>query len=423
MSESVDILIKAEDLATPVIKQSAKAVDGLDVSIKRTGETTKRSTDLLRALSSVLGGTQFGAAAGQLGELTEKTSQFATSGLGAVASRVGIIAAVGAVAVRVGAGIGSLVFETDKWTRSLALADEEAKRLNATQAKINAERFGENRADISILGTSQEKLRASQELLTQTEQKIRTVSAAVKQGEKDVEGWASSWARFGADLLSVTSIDLTNNGQQRAIDQLATERSKLEVLQDQARELARMPRDVEREALGNARAYVKTLQDEVELLQVVEREREKVRTLQAIPLAGPEQAEALKLVQLKEQLRVTELIRTETQRLKFEEMQLQAGGKERVDSLRLQEQGLAKEQADTLASEQARIDRLKQGTDSKPLLQGKDERLLTRGTVDPALKVAREQLEELKSIGEILAEREQQTTNAESESTSFVVVQ
>jgi hypothetical protein len=420
MSQSVDILIKAEDLATPVIKQSAKAVDGLDATIKRTGETTKRSTDLLRALSSVLGGTQFGAIAGQLGEVTEKTSQFATSGVGALASRVGIIAAVGAVAVRVGAGIGSLVFETDKFTRSLARADEEAKRVNATQAKINAERFGESKADISILGSSEAQLRANQILLEQTEQKIRTVSAAVKQGEKDVEAWASSWARFGADLLSVTSIDLTNNGQQRSIDELANERAKLEVLQDQARELARMPRDVEREALGSARQYVKTLQDEVELLRVVEREREKVRALQAIPLAGPEQAEALKLVNLKEQLRVTELIRTETQRLKFEEMQLQAGGKERVDSLKFQEQGLAKDQADRLAAEQTRIDRLKQGTESKPLLQGKDERLLTRGTVDPVLKVAKEQLEELKSIGEILAE---QQTTTESESTSFVVVQ
>jgi hypothetical protein len=422
MSESVDILIKAEDLATPVIKQSAKAVDGLDVSIKRTGEATKRSTDLLRALSSVLGGTQFGAAAGQLGELTEKTSQFATSGLGAVASRVGIIAAVGAVAVRVGAGIGSLVFETDKWTRSLALADEEAKRLNATQAKINAERFGESRADISILGSTEERNKANQELLTQTEQKIKSVSAAVKQGEKDVEGWASSWARFGADLLSVTSVDLTNNGQQRAIDQLATERSKLDVLQDQARELARMPRDMEREALGNARAYVKTLEDEVELLQVVEREREKVRALQAIPIAGPEQTEALRLVQLKEQLRVTELIRTETKRLQFEEMQLQEGGKERVDSLRLQEQGLAKEQADKIASEQTRIDRLKQGAEAKPLLQGKDERLLSRGTPDPAIKVAKEQLQELQSIGEILAKREE-AKNPPAESTTFRVVQ
>jgi hypothetical protein len=392
------------------------------VSIKRTGETTKRSTDLLRALSGVLGGSEFGRVAGQLGELTEKTSKFATSGAGALASRVGIVAAVGAVAVRVGTGIGSLVFETDKWTRALALADEQAKRLAATTAKINAERFSENRADISILGSTQEKAKAYQDLLAMTESNIRGVSSAVKQGEKDVEAWASSWARLGADMLSVTGVDLTNNGQQRAIDRLATDRSRLEVLQDQARELERMPRDMEREALGNARQYVKTLQDEVELLRVVESEREKVRALQAIPLAGPEQAEAIRLVQLKEQLKVTDLIRAETKRLKLEEMQLGVNGKERVQSIRLQDQGIAKDEADRLAAEQTRIDRLKQDT-TKPLLQGKDERLLTRGTVDPALKVAREQLEELKSIGEILAEREQQTTNTESESTSFVVVQ
>ena len=118
MSESVDILIKAEDLATPVIKQSAKAVDGLDLSIKRTGETTKKSTDLLRAMSSVFGGSEFGRLAGQFGELTEKTSQFTAStnatGTGVVAflGKLGAIAAVGTTAYAISRPIGDLIFET-----------------------------------------------------------------------------------------------------------------------------------------------------------------------------------------------------------------------------------------------------------------------------------------------------------------------
>jgi hypothetical protein len=93
-------------------------------------------------------------------------------------------------------------------------------------------------------------------------------------------------------------------------------------------------------------------------------------------------------------------------------MQLEVGGKERADAFLLQQKGIDEAEANKLAAEQARIDLLKQGKNAAPLLQGKDERLLTRGTADPALEIAKEQLQELKklnepkSIGDTLAERE-----------------
>jgi hypothetical protein len=420
MSESVDILIKAEDLATPVIKQSAKAVDGLDTSLKKikdSGQQAKKSTEFFKVLANSFGGSEVGKYAQQLGELTEKTSQFSEvqklGGAGAIAFKLGVVAAVGAVAVGVGSAFGSMIFQTEKWTRKLSEANEEAKRIGVNVQKRQGLIFADDKADIELIRDPAAKRLAYEQLLGSLDNNLQGVSRQVKESAKEVEVWSNAWFKFGNRAAFADQAKV----------QLETDRARLEVLREQRQEIARIPLITEREDLGRARDFVKTLQDEVDLLRVVEREREKVRALQAIPLAGPEQAEALKLVNLKEQLRVTELIRTETQRLKFEEMQLQAGGKERVNSLKLQEQGLAKEQADRLASEQTRIDRLKQGMEAKPLLQGKDERLLTRGTVDPALKVAKEQLEELKSIGDILAEREQQTTNAESESTSFVVVQ
>lgn len=418
MSESVDILIKAEDMATPVIAKSAKAVDGLDASVKRfkeSGEKAKKSVEFFKVMANSLGGSEVGQYAQQLGELTEKTAQFAEvqklGGAGAFAFKAGLVALAGVVAFRVGTAIGSAIFQTDKWTRALAAADEQAKRLNATLAKINAEQFAANKADIAIVSSTAEKADAYKKLLSTTAGNIKGVSDAVRRGEKDVEGWAASWARFGADMLSITGIDLTNNGQQRSKDQLENDRKRLEVLQDQARELDRMPRDAERESLGNARAYVKTLQDEVELLSVIEREREKIKALQAIAKSGVEQEEALKLVAEKQRLQVAELTRQEWKRLYLEAMQLEVGGKERADAIKYQDQGLAKAEAEKLAAEQARIDMRKQeGT--KPLLQGKEERLLTRGTVDPLLQVNREQLVQLKklneprSIGDILAEQE-----------------
>ena len=420
MSESVEILIKAEDLATPVIAKSAKAVDGLDANLKRiktSGEQAKKSTEFFKTIANSFAGSEIGKYAQQLGELTEKTSQFSEEqrlgGAGAVAFKLGVVAAVGAVAVTVGSAFGSMIFQTERWTRKLAEANEEAKRIGVNVQKRQGLIFADEKADIELIKNPQAKRQAYEELVTSLDKNLEGVSKQVRQSAKEVEEWSNAWFKFGNRAAFAD----------QAKAQLETDRARLQVLQDQRQEIARIPLVTEREDLSRARDFVKALQEEVATLKVVEREREKVRVLQAIPIEGPEQTEALKLVQLKEQLRVTELIRTETQRLKFEEMQLQVGGKERVDSLRLQEQGLAKDQADRLAAEQTRIDRLKQGTEAKPLLQGKDERLLTRGTVDPALKVAREQLEELKSIGEILAEREQQTMNAESESTSFVVVE
>jgi len=419
MSESVDILIKAEDLATPVIKQSAKAVDGLDANlkkIKQSGEQAKKSTEFFKTIANSFGGSEVGKYAQQLGELTEKTSQFAEvqrlGGAGAVAFKLGVVAAVGAVAVSVGSAFGSMIFDTDKWTRKLAEANEEAKRIGLNVQKRQGLIFADDKADIELIKNPEAKRLAYEQLVRSLDDNLEGVSKQVKQSAKEVEVWSAAWFKFGNRAAFADQAKV----------QLETDRARLQVLQDQRQEIARIPLLTEREDLGRARDFVKSLEDEVELLRVIEREREKVRALQAIPIAGPEQAEALKLVNLKEQLRVTELIRTETQRLKFEEMQLQAGGKERVDSLKLQEQGLAKDQADRLASEQTRIDRLKQGAEAKPLLQGKDERLLSRGASDPAIKVAKEQLQELQSIGEILAKREEQKTPL-TESTRFTVVQ
>jgi hypothetical protein len=419
MSESVDILIKAEDLATPVIAKSAKAVDSLDANlkkIKQSGEQAKKSTEFFKTIANSFGGSEVGKYAQQLGELTEKTSQFAEvqrlGGAGAVAFKLGVVAAVGAVAVSVGSAFVSMIFDTEKWTRKLAEANEEAKRIGLNVQKRQGLIFADDKADIELIKNPEAKRLAYEQLVRSLDDNLEGVSKQVKQSAKEVEVWSAAWFKFGNRAAFADQAKV----------QLETDRARLQVLQDQRQEIARIPLLTEREDLGRARDFVKSLEDEVELLRVIEREREKVRALQAIPIAGPEQAEALKLVNLKEQLRVTELIRTETQRLKFEEMQLQAGGKERVDSLRLQEQGLAKEQADRLASEQSRIDRLKQGAEAKPLLQGKDERLLSRGTSDPAIKVAKEQLQELQSIGEILAKREEQK-NPPTESTSLVVVQ
>lgn len=79
MSESVKILIEAEDQATPTIVKSAKAVDGLDASLKKikeSGGQAKKSADFAKALASSLGFADWRVHC-TLGEAVDKTAQFA----------------------------------------------------------------------------------------------------------------------------------------------------------------------------------------------------------------------------------------------------------------------------------------------------------------------------------------------------------
>jgi hypothetical protein len=77
MSESVKILIEAENRASAVIDTTAKDIDNKVKSIKASGEQAKKSTEFFGSIANALGGSEIGAFAGQLSQLTEKTSQFA----------------------------------------------------------------------------------------------------------------------------------------------------------------------------------------------------------------------------------------------------------------------------------------------------------------------------------------------------------
>jgi len=187
MSESVDILIKAEDLATPVIKQSAKAVDGLDAGLKRikeSGGQAKKSADFARIIANSLGGSELGSFIGQMGEAAEKTSQFAEvqklGGAGALAFKAGLVGLVGTIAFGVGKAMGDAIFQTQKFEEQLKAAAEATKKLDADQAKLRAIMASEQREDIELIRDPDKKKAAYVDMLEALKTNMLGVEGAIK---------------------------------------------------------------------------------------------------------------------------------------------------------------------------------------------------------------------------------------------------
>ena len=130
MTQSVEILIEADDQASKKFANAAKNIDNSIKQIKTTGEQAKKSTEFFGVLANSFGGSAIASSASQLAGLTEKMSQFSevtklgTSG--AVAFKAGVAGAAAAVGFQLGKAIGDQIFAMSEFAASIKAAGEEA---------------------------------------------------------------------------------------------------------------------------------------------------------------------------------------------------------------------------------------------------------------------------------------------------------
>lgn len=279
MSESVDILIKAEDLATPVVAKSAKAVDSLDASVKRfktTGEQAKKSTEFFGSIANALGGSELGSFASQIAGVTEKTSQFAEvqklGGAGAFAFKAGLVAAVGAIAFQVGNALGNMIFQTERWTKKLEEATNKAKELAAEALNIQVGKFADDKQDIELIRDPDGKKAAYKDLLSSLGEDIKGVENRLVTARKKQKEWDDAWQITG---------DRKGFAEQAKADVVEDEK-RLKVLKEQILEINKLTngRLEENAAIAAQNAlqdksdeYVKGLRDELELLRATKEEQ------------------------------------------------------------------------------------------------------------------------------------------------------
>ncbi len=200
-SESVNILIDADDLASAKVAAAAKNVENNIKAIKSSGENAKKSTEFFGTIAGALGGSELASYASQLAGITEKTSQFAEvqklGGAGALAFKAGLIGAVGVVAFQFGSAIGNAIFQTEKWTERLKEASDKAKDLASNAASIRQTQFTERREDIELVDDPEAKREAYKQLLGQLNQDLAGVEAQSRASKKAAEEWAAAWQITG----------------------------------------------------------------------------------------------------------------------------------------------------------------------------------------------------------------------------------
>jgi len=447
-TESVKILIEAEDQASAKIAAASREVENRIKNIKDVGGKAKASTEFIGTLVGSLGGSEIAGFASQLGGLTEKVSAFSevqkTGGAGALAFKAGLVAAAGAIAFQVGNALGNVIFQTEKWTEALKKATDESKKLEATAASLRSERFSDAQADIELIRDPEKKRSEYEKLLGDLKTNIVSVEGQVRSSQKAVQEWDEAW-------------QITGNRKgfaEQAKLQLEQDKDRLKQLQEQQKEIQRLIGiESEREQIRQRNAaidadekYLETLGKQIAMLQATKedesglaaiREQAAQATSGLLETDAAKQAEdKLKQIQLLQQeielekkareekkaalkeiadlefnsvMAAEKAFIAERDRLAEQKVLLEQGA-EAAHAMRLAKQGISEEDAKSFAAQQAELDKQKQvqekmkARESAQPLQAVSSRFLTRGPVDDKmldvaksqLKVQQEQLAELK---------------------------
>lgn len=465
MSESVNIIIDADDLASAKVAAAAKNVENNIKAIKTSGEQAKKSTEFFGVIANSLGGSELGAYASQLAGITEKTSQFAEvqklGGAGALAFKAGLVGVVGVLAFQVGQAIGNVIFQTEKWEKELAKATEQADKLNAAMLELKGFNFGRDKEEISLIRDPAKQEQALVALKSKLEQDIKDkrkslddlqkrdkntfdedvlgfeyensadVQKAIADGEKLIELYGKQVEELRRNT-DETAKRIQKQKEQNALAEkeksasealvaeinllkgkgtylsenvrlLTAERDLIKEKQEQDKQAKQ---EVEQKNKASTE-YVKQLREEVELLRASKSERAAIEAGQKT--TNPAQAAAAAALikerdMLKEKQdaakkaaadketeakRIADLKKAELDKLE-EERVLLTRGKEAAHALKLEKQGLAKADAERIAAEQSKLDKVSQAVKNSnaptQINQAFEARLLTRGSGggDPA---------------------------------------
>jgi len=265
-TESVEILIEAQDLASAKFKTATVNAEASIKRVREVGERAKKSTEFFGTLANSLGGTEIGRFASQIAGLTEKTAQFAEvsklGAAGALAFKAGLVAATGSIAFGIGKSIGDLIWQTELWTKKLENAGEEAVKFAEKANSIRDAAFGADISDIELIADPDLKLKQYTELLETTRKNIDGLKGRIRALQDAVDEYDKSWS-----IAFPTERHLAQSNK----DELASLKEILKVEKERAGVLRSMiiPREKGREVLEQERPrdIIRQMQEEIAKLE------------------------------------------------------------------------------------------------------------------------------------------------------------
>jgi hypothetical protein len=407
-SESVKILIEAEDLASAKIAQASQKIEQNVKDIKSVGDKAKKSTEFLGSIAGLLGGSEIAGFASQFAGLTEKVSQFSevskSGGAGALAFKAGLVAAAGAIAFSIGNAIGNAIFQVEKWNKEIEKATERANELKQAISSVNQLRFDDKTVDIELIRDPEEKKAAYQDLLAELKTNLVGVEQQSKQSEKAAKEWGEAWQITG-DRKGFAKM---------AEEEAKNDRERLKALQEQTKEVERiLGIETERAAKqkeNKSKDFIDSLREQLALEKAIGDQRFELEAQKtAVGADVGVAADLLKQIEAQKQLveadkksaqekeqkikeeeanrkRIIDLIANENTKNQ-ERLVLLNKGTEAAKVFSLVQQGVAQTEAERLAAESERISKLEKDKQNreevnKTLMQPQEafqSRFLTRG--------------------------------------------
>lgn len=423
---SAKVIIDAEDLASKKIADAAKAIEQNVKNIKDVGGKAKASTEFIGTLATSLGGSEIGSYASQLAGLTDKVSQFSevskAGSAGALAFKAGLVAAVAAIAFKVGEAFGNVIFNTAKMTREFERAKDAASDLNNELAKSRDQSFSDRKEDIELIRDPKEKRAAQEALFKQLDNDVQGITNQLKNSTKIADEWADAWQitgdrkAYAEEAQKQIEIDKQRLEQAKAHrDELRRELSDRKAINDQIKADNAAILKAEQEAVAAEKAkvdksdaYLESLSKQLGMLEAAAAGKEALIGETAAQNTFGEQAQyeaeqmLVQINTLKEKAdlekKAADLKEKELERLKEQRILLEQGA-EAAKAYNLEQQGLDKATAERIAKEEASLEKQKKEKDALSKIdattqqlgsQAVQSRLLTRGPAEKGIdKIAK----------------------------------
>ena len=175
-SESIKILIEAEDKASMQVASASKNIEQSVRGVKETGQKAKASVEFFGVLAGQLGGSQLQSAAGGVAAVTEKIGQFSemmkVGGAGAMAFQAGLTLLVTTMSFKLGQSIGEMIFGARDSEKAFSEAKAEADAYAAALVAAGNQKFSEQLEDIQLIRDPEAKQQAAVDLFRSIEKGI-----------------------------------------------------------------------------------------------------------------------------------------------------------------------------------------------------------------------------------------------------------
>lgn len=305
-SESIEILIEADNRASAKFKQVNKDMEASVKNIREVGGKAKASTELVGTLATSLGGSGLGNFASQIAMMTERVSAFSevakTGGAGATAFKVGLAGVVAVAGFQLGKALGDAVFQTDRLRREFEDATAKSNEFAQSLAGVADKRFGEQLEDLRAIedlslrrAAAEAKIEALQKAQGTRYEQINKLTEEIEGRTETWSGWvASVWGEYELtteilkEQLETTEQNFKQFEKQKSVlqEMAVAERERLQA-QDKRiqQEASNYQRSLERlVALREEVALLKATKDERFVLEsrkgtVVDHERPVERLL------------------------------------------------------------------------------------------------------------------------------------------------